>query len=106
MPQSDITSFAPGPEPSIQGAHSRIILNGGEGRIPQIHTDQVIAFVGHVLRSRRQRLSERIHAGSTLLGKNAEVADQVLGGELLQYLRNNDLDPTKSKSDPKDIIGT
>jgi hypothetical protein len=39
MPQGDIAPCAFGPEPTIEGPHGRVVLHGGEGRIPQVHPD-------------------------------------------------------------------
>ena len=49
------------------------------GRIPQVAADQVVAFGRHVHRAGRQRIAVLIDARAVLLGKDAEIADEMIG---------------------------
>jgi hypothetical protein len=75
----DIAAFALGPQATIEGADGRVVTNSGPSGTPQIGAQQIVAFARHAPRARRQWVAELVDAGAVFFGKNAELADQILG---------------------------
>ena len=53
--------------------------DGAASGVPQIVTDQVVAFVRHAHGAGRQGLAVLVDAGAVFLGEDAEIADEIVG---------------------------
>jgi hypothetical protein len=73
MTDGDVAAFAFGLEAVIKGA------DGGPRGVPEVSAHEIVAFAGHRERAGRQGMALLVDAGAVLLGKDAEVVDQ-LGG--------------------------
>ncbi len=78
MAQRHVAARPLGPEAAIQRSDRRVVDDGTACGVPQVMACQVVAFAGHAQRARRQWVAVLVHAGAVFLGKNAEVADQLL----------------------------
>src|SRR5512143_2886536 len=77
MTDGDVAAFAFGLEAVIEGADGRVVANGGPRGVPEVSAHEIVAFAGHVERSGRQGMALLVDAGAVLLGKDAEVVDQL-----------------------------
>ena len=79
MAEGDVAALALGLETAIEGADGGIVDDGGASGVPQIVAHQIIAFARHAHCAGRQRVAVLVDAGAVFLGKNAEIADELLG---------------------------
>ena len=75
----DVAAFAFGPETAIEGADGRVVLDGGAGGVPEVEADQVVALGDMLSVPGGKGLPLLVDAGAVFLGKDAEVADQMVG---------------------------
>src|SRR5438874_13836378 len=74
----NVATLALGLEAPIEGTDCRVVADSGSSRVPQVMTDQVVAFAAHMERAWTQRLAMLVDAGAILFGKDAEVTDELV----------------------------
>ena len=75
----DVAALAFGLEAAVEGADGRVMADGRPRGIPEVAAHQIVALARHVHRARGQGVALLVDPRAVLLGKDAEVADELIG---------------------------